>query len=89
MLRQRPISAARPLTAVQRGRPRTGHFSVLLPFIALITAGMRSRQVQDKSYYMGLLRAHMSELNAELKRLTTDARKLEEDRQHFASYEKK
>lgn len=51
----RPLTSARPITTTGLTAPRTARGRSAL-----------KRQVQDKSYYVGLLRSKMSELNAEI-----------------------
>ena len=47
------------------------------------------RQVQDKSYYMGLLRSKIGELTTEITRLNGDIEVMKQDQSSFLTYDKK
>lgn len=47
------------------------------------------RQIQDKTYFIGLLRGKMMELNAETSRLLRDNESLSQEQATYSSYEKK
>ncbi|XP_031556313.1 intraflagellar transport protein 74 homolog [Actinia tenebrosa] len=47
------------------------------------------RQVQDKSYYMGQLRAKMTDLNIEIAKLRKEIEQYNQDNSTYLSYEKK
>uniref|UniRef100_A0A915ISV7 Uncharacterized protein n=1 Tax=Romanomermis culicivorax TaxID=13658 RepID=A0A915ISV7_ROMCU len=71
-------STQRPVTqqGLQGLRPSTGR-------------GLQNRQIQDKSYYIGLLRSKISELTDEMSKLRIESEHHERERQNFSTYEKK
>ncbi|KAF2361531.1 hypothetical protein FHG87_007710 [Trinorchestia longiramus] len=48
-----------------------------------------ARQVQDKSYFLGVLRTKMAELGAELKRLTEQITTMNHEQSSFLAYDKR
>ncbi|XP_046656187.1 intraflagellar transport protein 74 homolog [Daphnia pulicaria] len=51
--------------------------------------GLPQRQIQDKSYYLGVLRAKMTEVNAEMAKLTKGIEKNNKELQSLPSLEKR
>lgn len=51
--------------------------------------GLPQRQIQDKSYYLGVLRAKMTEVNAEMGKLTKGIEKNNKELQSLPSLEKR
>ncbi|XP_042865475.1 intraflagellar transport protein 74 homolog isoform X3 [Penaeus japonicus] len=47
------------------------------------------RQVQDKSYFMGLLRTKITDLGAEITHLSTDIDKMKQEQSTFLTYDKR
>lgn len=67
----------RPMTRQGLGGLKTG------------MAGGRQRQVQDKTYFLGVLRSKIQELNSEIGRLKRDVDTTTEDQSSYVSYEKR
>ncbi|XP_025110510.1 intraflagellar transport protein 74 homolog [Pomacea canaliculata] len=53
------------------------------------TAARGGRQVQDKTYYLGLIRSKINELNAEIIKLTKDIENASEENSSYLAYEKR
>ncbi|BFZ16629.1 hypothetical protein BsWGS_19668 [Bradybaena similaris] len=53
------------------------------------TAARSQRKVQDKSYYLGLIRSKINELNAENTKLKKDIENANDENSSFLSYEKR
>lgn len=53
------------------------------------TAAKGGRQVQDKSYYLGLVRSKINELHAENAKLNKDVENASDENSSFLSYEKR
>ncbi|KAL1429082.1 hypothetical protein MTO96_016813 [Rhipicephalus appendiculatus] len=86
----RPGTRAGPPTAMLSQmnipeRPMTQH-GLVAPKTALKSS---QRQIQDKSYFIGLLRAKMTELSAETNRLQRENELLAQEQATYSSYEKK
>ncbi|XP_049275459.1 intraflagellar transport protein 74 homolog isoform X2 [Rhipicephalus sanguineus] len=86
----RPGTRAGPPTAMLSQmnipeRPMTQH-GLVAPKTALKSS---QRQIQDKTYFIGLLRAKMTELSAETNRLQRENELLAQEQATYSSYEKK
>ncbi|KAK7485298.1 hypothetical protein BaRGS_00023397, partial [Batillaria attramentaria] len=53
------------------------------------TAARGGRQVQDKTYYLGLIRSKINDLNAEIVRLTKEIENASDENSSFLAYEKR
>lgn len=53
------------------------------------SAGGFNRTVQDKTYYLGLLRAKIGEINTELFRMNKDITNINSDNSNYLSYGRK
>lgn len=53
------------------------------------TAARGKRQVQDKTYYLGLIRSKINELNAEVTRLVKEIENASDENSSFLAYEKR
>ncbi|KAJ1374991.1 hypothetical protein KIN20_038212 [Parelaphostrongylus tenuis] len=87
----------RPMTGIARP-PSVGVNPVIRPVTQQGLSGGRAisrlgtgstRQVHDKSYYMGVLRAKMNQLTAEIARLEEVYQKGERDRSELDTYEQR
>lgn len=87
------VQGARPTTGANRMAPPG---TTMRPITQQGLTGVRpptkagsGRFVVDKSYYISLLRAHMNNLVNEIKKLSEELEKCEQDRQNLLIYEKK
>ena len=48
-----------------------------------------SRTIKDKNYYLGLLRAKISEINSEIYRMNNDITNMTSDNSNYFSYHRK
>ena len=75
---QTPVNVAdRPVTQQGLSGMRTG------------TGKGPQRQYQDKSYYMGLLRTKMNELNTEISKITREIDAANEEQSTYLAYDKR
>lgn len=75
----RPSSSARPITTTGLVAPRTA---------SRARSGLR-RQVQDKTYWMGILRAKMNELTMETSRLNQECEVMSKDESRIFMWRRK
>ena len=80
----RPITAARPITGA---RPITTT-GLMAPKSSRGRTGLR-RQIQDKSYWVGVIKAKMSELNTEIATLSKECDTMSQDESRMGSWQKK
>lgn len=80
----RPITASRPTTSI---RPLTST-GLEAPKTSRGKTAFR-RQIQDKSYWMALIKAKMTELSHEINRLSTDNEQMVQEEARAAILEKK